>query len=72
MIWAKYDPAAKTVTYVDNSSTADETDNIRERCPECQDENLKIAIEHQASITKTKHKNKVSLFKIFCNLVQIK
>lgn len=72
MIWAKYDPAAKTVTYVDNSSTADETDNIRERCPECQDKNLQIATEHQACIRKTTHENKGSLLKIFCNLVQIK
>lgn len=43
MIWAKDYPAAKTVTQVDDSSTADETDNIWESCPECQDENLKIA-----------------------------
>ena len=43
MVWAEDDPAAKTVTQVDNSSAADETDNIWESCPQCQDENLKIA-----------------------------
>lgn len=40
MIRAKDDPAAQTVTQVDDSSTADETDNIWESCPECQDENI--------------------------------
>lgn len=46
VIRAKDDPAAQTVTQVDDSSTADETDNIWESCPECQDENLKIAIQY--------------------------
>lgn len=46
MIGAEDYPATKTVTQVDDSSAADETDNIWESCPECQDENLKIATEH--------------------------
>lgn len=64
MIRANYDPAAKTVTYVDNSSAADEADDIRERCPECQDESLKVAAD-QTSIRKTTHKN-VSFYKDKC------
>lgn len=55
MIRAKDDPAAKTVTQVDYSSTADETDNIWESCPECQDENLKIATEHMLMDLKNVH-----------------
>lgn len=33
MIWAEDDPAAKAVTQVDYSSTADEADYIRESGP---------------------------------------
>lgn len=40
MIRAKNNPATKTVTQVDDSSAADETDNIWESCPQCQDENI--------------------------------
>lgn len=55
MIRSEDDPAAKTVTQVDNSSAADETDNIWESCPECQDENLKIATEHMVKGLKNVH-----------------
>lgn len=40
MIWADYNPATKTVAQVDDSSAADEPDNIWKSCPECQDENI--------------------------------
>lgn len=40
MIWTNNNPAAKTVAQVDDPDTADETDDIRKRCPECQDEDL--------------------------------
>lgn len=40
MIWTNDDPATKAITQIDDSSTADETDNIWESCPECQDENI--------------------------------
>lgn len=40
MVWAKDNPATETVAQVYDSSTADETDNIWESCPQCQDENL--------------------------------
>ena len=46
MIWAENDPATKTVTQVDDSSTADETDNVWESSPKCQEENLKVAKEN--------------------------
>lgn len=48
VIWTQDYPATKTVTEVDDSSTADESDNIWESCPECQDENLKIDPEHKS------------------------
>lgn len=49
MVGAKDDPAAEAVTQVDDSSTADETDNIWESSPECQDENLKKATKHMVT-----------------------
>lgn len=42
MIRAQDNPATKTVTQVDDSRAADETDNIWESCPECQDEDLEM------------------------------
>lgn len=44
MIWSEHDPAAEAVAYVNDSSAADKTDNIWERCPKSQDENLSIDV----------------------------
>lgn len=41
MIRTNNDPAAKTVAQVDDPRTADETDHVWERCPECEEEDLK-------------------------------
>lgn len=47
VIWSEHDPAAETVAYVNDSSAADETDDIRERCSKGQDENLPIDGKYQ-------------------------
>lgn len=54
MIRSDDDPATKTVAEVDDASTADEADDVGQRCPERQDEDLKMGRPHSAQSTMTK------------------
>lgn len=55
MIWSYHDPAAEAVAYVNDSSAADETDNIWERCPKSQDENLVTDVNIMVLKSQTKN-----------------
>lgn len=51
MIRSDDDPATEAVAQVDDAGTADEADDVRQRCPERQDEDLKMGRPHSAQST---------------------
>lgn len=69
MIRPDDDPATKTVAYVDDASTADEADDVRQRRPERHNENLKTDRRHWAQ-ARGKKKKKAPPRGFFCVCVE--